>query len=64
MVSCAKCNYWFKISGSVEGKCRCKQSENWNKNVLYCSTCDKSKEIVMPTFLGDVVKCKACGGIN
>lgn len=56
MVNCAKCNFWFKLGGSVEGECRCKMSENWKKNTLYCSTCDKNKEIVMPVFFESVAK--------
>ena len=55
---CSKCDFWYKLSGSVEGKCRCKQSENWNKITLYCATCPSAKQIVVPIFLGGIVKCK------
>jgi hypothetical protein len=58
VMCCSKCDFWYKLSGSVEGKCRCKQSENWNKITLYSATCSSVQPIVIPTFLGDVVKCR------
>lgn len=59
LIICSQCDHWYKLSGSVIGKCRCKQSENWNQTVLYCNTCQCAEKIKVPMFLENVARVKA-----
>jgi hypothetical protein len=59
IITCGKCDHWYKLGGSVEGKCRCKLSLSWNRVTSYCATCDYAKKIVMPLFFENVVRVKA-----
>lgn len=58
MVKCADCNYWYR-AGSTRGECRCKKSDNWKKTMLYNDTCEQSKDISVPVFFSNYLKCSA-----